>query len=340
MDYEKFNDKQILDILSKFGDPQKIKVLYVSTYIPNYVRTETILNILQRNKIKVESILAGNTRFRYLSALFSTILKLRDCDVIFLAFRSHEIFPVFRLLTQKPIIFDAFVSVFDTLCLDRKIFKPDSIAGKILKWYDGYLCRIANLVLVDTRTHAEYFEKEFNAKNVSYLYLECNKALFKPIKVEKDKNEFVVFWYGNCWPSQGVDIIIKAAKILEDKPGVIFRLVGPIREKYGNLVEKLNPLNVEFIDYVPYERLPLEIAKADVCLGGHFSDRPKAKRVIAGKTFQFVACGKKTILGDNPANRELFNETEDLYFVKVNSEEELAKIILEIKNKEERLAHS
>ncbi len=340
MDYEKFNDKHIFDILSRFGDPQKIKVLYVSTYIPNYVRTETILNILQRNKIKVESILAGNTRFRYLSVLFSAILKLRDCDVIFLAFRSHEIEPIFRLLTKKPIIFDAFVSIYDTLCWDRKIFKPNSIVGKILKWYDRFLCRIANLVLVDTKSHWEYFKKEFNRKNISYLYLGCNKELFKPVKINKDRNKFVVFWYGGCWPSQGIEVILKAAKILKDESEIIFRLVGPVRKKYRDLVENLNSQNIEFINYIPYERLPLEITDSDLCLGGHFSDIPKAKRVIAGKTFQFVACGKKTILGDNPANRELFNETEDLYFVKMNSEEELAKIILEIKNKEERLAHS
>jgi len=58
MDYENFNDKQIFDVLSKFGNPEKIKVLYVSTYyFPNYVRTKSILDILRRNRIKIISIL-------------------------------------------------------------------------------------------------------------------------------------------------------------------------------------------------------------------------------------------------------------------------------------------
>jgi len=331
MDYESFNDRQLIDVLSKFGKPEQIKLLYVSTYIPNYVRNKSILNILRRNGIKFEAVLAAKSKFRYLPVFINAFFKLRKSDVVFLAFRSHEILPFFRLLTQKPIIFDAFVSAYDTLCFDRKIFKPDSVPGKILKWYDAYLCRIADFVLVDTRAHSEYFKDEFKAKNVSYLYLESDRDLFRPTEREKKKNKFIVFWYGKCWPLQGVEVILKAAEILKDDLEIIFRLVGPVRKKYKNLAANLNSGNIEFIDYVPYQSLPAEIAKADLCLGGHFSGIPKAKRVIPGKAFQFIACGRKTILGDNPANRELFNETENIYFVRMNSPEELAAIILKIK---------
>lgn len=339
MDYESFNDRQLIDVLSKFGKPERIKLLYVSTYIPDYARSKSILNILRRNGIKFEAVLAAKSKFRYLPVFIKAFFKLRNSDVVFLAFRSHEILPFFRLLTRKPIIFDAFVSAYDTLCFDRRIFEPDSVPGKILKWYDAYLCRMADFVLVDTRAHSDYFKDEFKAKNVSYLYLEPDGDLFKPAAAENKKNKFIVFWYGKCWPLQGVEVILKAAEILKEEPDIIFRLVGPVRKKYGYLARNLDTRNIEFIDYIPYERLPLEIAKADLCLGGHFSDLPKAKRVIPGKAIQFIACGKKTILGDNPANRELFNETENIYFVKMNSEQELAERILEVKEVEERLAY-
>ena len=333
MDYQKFNDKQIIEDLSRFGDPAKIKVLYVSTYIPNYIRTETILDIFRRNKIKFETIFTKDEKFRYLAAVFKTVSRLREFDVIFLAFRSQEVFPFFRLITRKPIIFDAFVSVYDTMCFDRKTFEPDSLPGKFFKQYDTYLCRQADLVLVDTKTHCQYFKKEFNAENVSYYYLECNNGLFRPIDSKENRDNFVVFWYGKGWPCQGADVILKAAEILKHETGIVFRLVGPIKEKYRNLVSQLDCRNIEFIEYLPYKRLPFEIAEADVCLGGHFSNIFKAKRVIAGKTFQFLACKKKIILGDNSANRELFSETSSINFVKMDSQQELAKKILEIKNK-------
>jgi len=90
--------------------------------------------------------------------------------------------------------------------------------------------------------------------------------------------------------------------------------------------------NIEFIDFMPYDKLPVEINKADLCLGGHFSNKDKAKRVIPGKTFQFISCNKPTIVADNPANRELFRETRHLSFIEPGSPEKLASKILEIKN--------
>jgi glycosyltransferase involved in cell wall biosynthesis len=72
--------------------------------------------------------------------------------------------------------------------------------------------------------------------------------------------------------------------------------------------------NIEFLDSVPLSGLPAIIAEADICLGGHFGDSDKAARVIAGKTFQDVAMGKATIMGDNVANRELFTHGKDAWF--------------------------
>ena len=331
MDYAKFNDRQALEIISRYAKPENVRVLYVSSYIPNYVRTETLLNIFKRNKIKVVVIRGGARALRYFSAFFRTIIRLKDCDMLFLAFRAQEMLPFFRIITRKPIIFDAFVSLYDTLCFDRKVCAPDSILGRVLKWYDAYLCSLADTVLVDTQTHSEYFKKEFKAKNISYLYVECNTDLFKPLPAPRNTSKFVVFWYGKCWPLQGVDIILKAAALLKEESGIIFRLVGPVRKKYAHLVEEVHAHNIEYLDYVAYENLPQEIAKASVCLGGHFSGIEKAKRVIAGKTFQFIACGKPTIVGDNAANRELFSQTQGLYFTQMNSSASLAKTILSLK---------
>jgi len=330
--YEQFNQENLSKIVSRFGTPKELRILYISTYIPNYTRTETLLELMRKNGIEVTEILVGDSRLKYFKAIYGLIKSQKDCDLVFVAFRGHEILPVLRLVTRKPIIFDAFISVYDTLCFDRKIFKPNSIVGRFLKWYDRFLCKISNIVLVETKAHKDYFEKEFEADNVDYIYVGCNKDLFRPLEFEKDGAEFVVFWYGYANPLQGVDIILRAAKLLEDKK-VAFRLAGPIREKYPQLIEELQLTNVEFVDFISYQELPVEISKSDVCLGGHFSDRAKATRTIAGKTFQFLACEKPTIVGDNPANRELFDDGGLIEFVEMNNADDLANKILEIKRR-------
>ena len=124
-------------------------------------------------------------------------------------------------------------------------------------------------------------------------------------------------------------MILRAARLLKGR-GVRSRLIGPVRRKYAELLDRLALDNTEMVDAVPYERLPVEIAKADLCLGGHFSDRDKAKRVIAGETFQFLSCRKPTLVGDKPANQDLFVEGDLVHFVEMNSPEALASKIAEL----------
>ena len=309
LDYNTFNDQEIKKIISKFGDYKKIKILYLSSYKPNYTRTETLLDLFSRNNIKYKSIITGKEKFKYFKLIWNLLLNQNKYDLIFVAFRGHEILPFIKLFAKKPIIYDAFISIYDTICFDRQIFKPQSIIGRLLKWYDTFLCKISDFVLLDTKTHRQYFIDEFNilCDKIGYLYVGCNEKMFKAIKTKKDPNKFVIFWYGNSFPLQGVDNILKAAKKLEKHPNILFRLVGPVRQKHQKLVDKLKLKNVQFIDWVPYEKLPLEIAKADLCLGGHFSTIPKATRVVPGKVFQFLACAKSTLVAVNPANLELFN---------------------------------
>lgn len=331
-DYNNFNQKNLNKILSKFGDPKKSRILYLSTYKANYTRTETLLELFKKNKINFKTIFVEGSKIKYFKVIYNLIKYQKSYDIIFVAFRGHEILPFIKLLTRKPIIFDAFVSVYDTLCFDREIFKPNSFIGEFLKWYDKFLCRISKVVLVDTKEHKDYFEKEFDVNNIDYLYVGCNEDLFKPIETKKRESTFVVFWYGSANPLQGVNTILKSANLLEKNKNVQFRLVGPIREKYSKLIKNLKLGNIEFIDFIPYDKLPVEINKADLCLGGHFSNKDKAKRVIPGKTFQFISCNKPTIVADNPANRELFRETRHLSFIEPGSPEKLASKILEIKN--------
>lgn len=326
--YEVFNDHNLKKILKKVGTPKKVG--YFSTYKKNYTRTETLLELLKRNDIEVEKIMYEEGIFKYIKALIKLHKKRNKFNVLIVAFRGHEILPFVRLIFKKKIIYDSFISIYDTLCFDRCIFKPKSIIGKFLKWYDTFLCKISDFVLLDTRTHMEYFIKNFSVEKnkISYLYVGCNKKIFIPIKIKKDNNKFIIFWYGNVLPVQGVDVILKTAKLFEQNKNIVFRLVGPIQKKYRELIEKLKLTNVEFVNYVPYKKLSIEIAKADLCLGGHFSNLPKAKRVIAGKTFQFLAMKKTTIISEFKSNKELYKPSSKIIFLKKVCVSELYKVIL------------
>ena len=105
-----------------------------------------------------------------------------------------------------------------------------------------------------------------------------------------------------------------------------------------SLAERLGLPNVRFIDWLPPPDLYRQVAGATIGLGGHFAENPKARRVIAGKTFQFFAAGRPTIVGDCPANHELFTSGQNVEFVEMNNPDELAHRIALLCDQRERRA--
>lgn len=261
--------------------------------------------------------------------LFSSSKRI---DKIFVGFLGQPIVPLVKYRYRHPIYFDAFLSVYDTLCFDRKQFKPDSLVGKLAFWMDSISCKLADQVIIDTQAHADYFHSTFGIPNekLKVLYVGCDENLFYPRLVERI--EPIVLFYGTFLPLHGIDVIVGAANLLKKVPNIRFRIVGQGRESdhIRQLVSRLKVDNIEFSPSVPLSQLPHEIARSTICLGGHFGPGAKARRVIAGKTFQCIAMGKATIVGDNPANRELLTHEHDAWFCPMEDPDALADAILKL----------
>ena len=108
-----------------------------------------------------------------------------------------------------------------------------------------------------------------------------------------------------------------------DEKGIVFEVIGPVPAEQIPAQE-----NLTCIPWLSQEELAVHIAQADLCLAGHFSDTiGKAKRTIPGKAYIYRAMKKPMILGDTPANHELFTENEDIRFVPPGNPEALAQEI-------------
>ncbi len=75
------------------------------------------------------------------------------------------------------------------------------------------------------------------------------------------------------------------------------------------LLDELQPTNVELREWIPFDELPREIARATLCLG-IFGTSEKAQRVIPNKLFQCLAVGRPVITADTPAIRRAFEPGE------------------------------
>lgn len=250
-------------------------------------------------------------------------------SVCFVGFYGQPLVFPLRIHWQGPLILDAFVSTYDTYCFDRQVFRPNSILGQLAFHLDRVSCQLADKVVVDTLAQAEYFERTFgiSRSKIHVLYVGCDDQLFSPRDALIQDTATILF-YGTFLPLHGVDIILRAAQLLIGEPAR-FVLVGRGQEyqRARAMAEKLKTPNVEFLAPVPLEALPEIIAQATICLGGHFGASEKAKRVIAGKTFQCLAMGKPTVVGDNPANRELFTHGENVWMCPMADPKALAEAI-------------
>jgi glycosyltransferase involved in cell wall biosynthesis len=150
---------------------------------------------------------------------------------------------------------------------------------------------------------------------------------------EKDNIMFHILFWGNFIPLQGVEYIIRAAKILENDKNIIFTLIGSGQtfNQVKKEADNLKIRNVRFLCKLPVGELPPFISKADVCLG-IFGDTDKAQRVIPNKVYEAIAMAKPVITGDTPAIRELFADRENILLCQTANPNDLAEKILELKD--------
>lgn len=306
-------------------------VLFISGRETGYIRNRVLLAALRmHHDVIVLTPQLRSTPARLALGLARYLAQRPPCDVVFAGFYGQPL--ALARFGRKPIVLDAFVSTYDTLCEDRRCFRSGSPAGRLAFWLDAESCRRARRVLTDTAADAAYFRDTFGVPEAKLtpIYVGCDESLFFPRPPADQGAGCHVFYYGAFLPLHGVDTILQAAEKLQHFPSIRFTIGGdgPGLQQMQQLAADLALRNVAFPGWIPIERLPEHIAAADICLGGHFSTIPKAGRVIATKTFQFVAMAKPTIVGDNEATRELFVPGEDVLAVPMGDPAALADAVL------------
>ena len=201
---------------------------------------------------------------------------------------------------------------------------------------DWLSMHLADEVLIDTEADRQFLIRTFHLQpdRVRVIYLEARADLFYPaapgIRVNELTNYRVmkVFFYGTLIPLHGIDFILAAAKILEDRNAPVhFTMVGSTKLK--SLVEKTGLMNISVQGFVPMETLPEMIRAADLCLG-IFGTSEKAQRVIPHKVVDAVACGVPVLTADTPGIRERFAYHPLVHMIPAGNARALADAIMKI----------
>ncbi|MDF1498214.1 MAG: glycosyltransferase [Patescibacteria group bacterium] len=307
------------------------------------------------NFIKLFSLLkfSFGIMLSYLKLCFKYSSKCKNVDVIVVGYIGQLDIIFLKLLTlfkkKKPkIVFIPLVSLYDTAIIDRGLSKKSNFFAKVLFFIDKYSFKIADLVLFDTNEHINYICDTFklNKDKFKRIWVGADEDIFYPIYNDKknNKNIFKILFIGKYIPLHGIKYIIKAAKLLENEEDIRFKIIGSgqLNEEITKLRKELTIRNIDFVDWIDYNKLVNEINNTDVILG-IFGGTQKSLRVIPNKVFQSVACKKAVITGDTIAIRELFKDKENIYLCENRNPESLKNAILTLKNDEklkEKIAYN
>jgi glycosyltransferase involved in cell wall biosynthesis len=321
-----------------------MRICFFGIYSPEYSRNKVLLEGCKTYGIDV--VLCGVNPRQYKGIkkyweLFklARTLNRKEIDAVLVAFPGHTVVWLAKLLFwNKKIVFDAFLSLFDSNVYDRKLYAASTLKG-LRDWvYDWYSTHLADVVLVDTNAHATYFEKAFNVAHPKLvrILIGADTDVFYPREATA-RTEYIVHFHGNFIPLQGIEYIIDAALLLKDQ-GVIIQIVGDgqegkkIREKVKELgLEKI----VRFIGKVSLEEVPKYIAASDITLG-IFGDTEKTLRVIPNKVYECVAMAKPVITARTPAILEVFKDNDSLVLTDVADAKDIADKIIYLKNNKQK----
>lgn len=312
-----------------------MRILFLCGREIDYPRNQILLRAFEsigEVNLVAEQGVKSSIILRSIRVLFRALPKLlfNKFDFIFIGFYGYLLVPFSKLAKQTPVLFDAFVSNFDTLISDRKVASEKSLLAKIALRLDRIGCSIADIVLVDTHAHAKYFSNTLGIPSEKIIALPVGAidTIFFPRPTQKHNKTINVLYYCTYLPVHGAPVVVEAANLIKNE-NIQFKIIGmgPEYSIVEKMIESMNLTNIQLQPDLPIHKIADEIANADICLGGHFGNSPKAERTIPGKIYQILAAGKPVIATNTEANRELLIHLENAYLCSAANSYALAEAI-------------
>ena len=209
---------------------------------------------------------------------------------------------------------------------------------------EEFCYRKASLISGQTQGIVNNISERFPNKKVYWLkngvdinFYDVNKNVEKNVWRQENNystEDFILFYGGIIGHAQGLEVILNAAKKLEDHKNIKFILLGngPEKENLLKLKDNLNLTNLKFFDAVPKSQMQRIITDTNASIIP-LKRLDLFKGAIPSKIFENLALKKPIILGVEGEAEELFIKQGKcgVSFTPEDSED-LAKQILKLYN--------
>ncbi|MFU8825877.1 MAG: glycosyltransferase family 4 protein [Brevefilum sp.] len=214
---------------------------------------------------------------------------------------------------------------------------------RISEGLERFLYRHADQVVVNSPGFIQHIS-ERGAQKVSLVPNGADPDMFDPFasgEVFRKKFGleacFVVLYAGAHGMSNDLDVVLDAADLLRDEPGIRIVLVGSGKEKHRlrQNADARGLNNLMFLPPVPKIEMPATLAGADACLA-ILKPIEMYKTTYPNKVFDYMAASRPVILAIDGVIRTVVEDAQAGVFVQPGDPHALAETIREMANNPEK----
>lgn len=318
-----------------------MNICYLNFNLAN-PRDQVTLRGLKENGIVVKEISDSTPGWwKYLTLVKTYRSHCRGCDLIMIGYAGGVLVTLMRLLTRKPIVYNALNTLLDGVVVSRRGGRMFSLSVAWLYLIDFLAFHLATRVFLECHSQKELVGRWFRVREskliVQVVGVDDNQFYFDSQIAKLD--QFTVVFRGAFLPEAGADIVVRAAKELESS-GIRFRILGRglWQAQIESLIHELRPSNLELITAIlPISTLRQKMLECHLSLG-QLANHPRVQTTIPHKAFESLALKLPYLTGDNRGIREILVPNQTCFVVSPGDYRALARQIVDLENQPSELA--
>lgn len=309
-----------------------IRVCYMGIARPEFSRSGVYIPALRKQGLQVLECFAQAKGTRRFVSLFKKHWPVRNkYDLLIVAYPGYAIVWFARLLSRKPIVFDALCTLWEAETFSHK---ANMFRQLRIRFIDQLSVWCASVVLVESEAQKNFFLKRFGGDPEKYqvVYTGVDESVFSADVVPK-LPRFTVVFRGRLTYESGIEYVVQAAKLLESED-IFFRIIG-----YGyklaevnDLIEKLHVKNVEIISQrLSFAEMKTKMAECHVSIG-QLSDNKRLERTIPHKAFESLALRLPYVTAQAGAVGEILKDGKSCVMIPAADSSALAGAIVTLRD--------
>ncbi|MDO8589709.1 MAG: glycosyltransferase [bacterium] len=300
-----------------------MKICYVSFKLDNPRDRITVMG-LKENGVEVKEL-----GFNGYCKLLKDFRNLEpESDLVMIGYASSILIIFLRFFTRKRIIYNALATFYDSMVISRG-------ANLVRYWLIDFLAfSLADKVFLECQSQKDLVVKIFriNPDKISVHFVGTDDKQFYFDPAIAKLKQFTVVFRGMFLPEAGAEVVVRAAKELEQED-IKIRIIGRglLLKEIEKLIDELKPKNLELVTTrLPIDELRQKMTECHLSLG-QLANHPRVHTTIPHKVFESMAMKLPYLTGENKGVMEFLADNQTCFTVPPGGYRELARKIVELR---------